>query len=127
MRLTENFNKSEFDSKDGALMPDEVLHNIQKVANQLQYVRDYLDRAIRVNSGYRSPSHNKSIGGVKNSQHVLGKASDIVIKGLTPSMVYEILDTLMNNGDILQGGLGLYDSFVHYDIRKTKARWDNRK
>ena len=127
MRLTANFNKSEFDSKDGALMPDEVLHNIQKVANQLQYVRDYLDRAIRVNSGYRSPSHNKSIGGVKNSQHVLGKASDIVIKGLTPSMVYEILDTLMNNGDILQGGLGLYDSFVHYDIRKTKARWDNRK
>jgi hypothetical protein len=23
--------------------------------------------------------------------------------------------------------LGLYDTFVHYDIRGTKARWDYRK
>jgi len=26
-----------------------------------------------------------------------------------------------------QGGLGLYDSFVHYDVRGVKARWDFRK
>lgn len=127
MRLTKNFSKSEFDSKDGANMPDEVLYNIQKLANQLQYIRDYLNKSIKVNSGYRSPEHNKSIGGVKNSQHVLGKAADIVVKDLSTKTLYELIDDLIQKGEILQGGLGLYNNFVHYDIRGTKARWDYRK
>ena len=33
--------------------------------------------AIRVNSGYRSPEHNKQIGGATNSQHCKGEAADI--------------------------------------------------
>lgn len=127
MRLSKNFWKSEFDSKDGAEMPKEVLFNIQKLANQLQVLRDYLGKSIKVNSGYRSPSHNKSIGGVKNSQHVLGKAADIVVKGIKPQELALIIERLIDNGEMLQGGIGIYNSFVHYDIRKKKARWDYRK
>ena len=33
--------------------------------------------AIRVNSGYRTPAHNKQIGGSLTSQHVKGEAADI--------------------------------------------------
>ena len=33
--------------------------------------------AIRVNSGYRTPAHNKQIGGSPTSQHVKGEAADI--------------------------------------------------
>ena len=33
--------------------------------------------AIRVNSGYRTPAHNKQIGGATNSQHCKGEAADI--------------------------------------------------
>jgi uncharacterized protein YcbK (DUF882 family) len=125
MKLTKNFNKSEFESKDGSDMPNEVFYNIQKVSNQLQLLRDYLGRSIVVNSAYRSPEHNAAIGGVKNSQHVLGKASDIVVNGLSTTEVYNAIEELINKGDMLQGGLGLYNSFVHYDIRGTKARWNN--
>lgn len=127
MRLSKNFWKSEFDSKDGAEMPKEVLFNIQKLANQLQVLRDYLGKSIKVNSGYRSPKHNKSIGGVKNSQHLLGKAADIVVKGIKPQELAVIVERLIDNGEMLQGGIGIYNSFVHYDIRKKKARWDYRK
>ena len=56
-------------------------------------------------------------GGVKNSKHLVGKASDISVKGLTPLEVYNTIERLIKNGDMLQGGLGLYDTFVHYDIR----------
>ena len=35
-----------------------------------------------------------------------------------------IIEDLIDFGVMLQGGLGLYDTFVHYDIRKTRARWD---
>lgn len=127
MRLSKNFWKSEFDSKDGAEMPTDVLFNIQKLANQLQVLRDYIGKSIKVNSGYRSPKHNKSIGGVKNSQHVLGKAADIVVKGIKPQELALIIERLIDEGEMLQGGIGIYNTFVHYDIRKTRARWDYRK
>ena len=123
MKLTTNFSKNEFNSKDGSKMPNEVFYNIQKLANQLQVLRDYLGKPIKINSGYRSPEHNASIGGVSNSQHVLGKAADITVQGVSPSVIYETIEMLISNGDMLQGGLGLYRNFVHYDIRGTRTRW----
>ena len=125
--MTKNFSKSEFESKCGREMPEEVYHNVVKVANQLQYLRDYLGKPIRVNSAYRSPEHNASVGGVKTSQHILGKAADIAIKGMPTEILYQHIEDAISNGEMLQGGLGLYDAFVHYDIRGTKARWDYRK
>jgi uncharacterized protein YcbK (DUF882 family) len=123
MRLTKNFSKKEFDSKDGAAMPDEVLYNVQKLANQLQYIRDYLDLPIHINSGYRSPEHNIKIGGSINSQHKLGKAADIVVNGMNPKIIYDLIEDLISKGEILQGGLHAYKTFVHYDIRGKSARW----
>ena len=125
--MTKNFSKSEFESKCGREMPEEVYLNIVKVANQLQYLRDYLGKPIKVNSAYRSPEHNAKVGGSKTSQHLLGKAADITIQSLKPAEVFMIIEELIDMGHMLQGGLGLYDTFVHYDIRKTKARWDYTK
>ena len=122
--MTKNFTKEEFDCNDGSEMPINVYHNMVKVANQLQILRDELKKPIHINSAYRSEDYNKQIGGVKNSQHIMGRAADIAIKGMTPIEVSKVIERLISNGDMLQGGLGLYDSFVHYDIRGTKARWD---
>ena len=127
MKLTENFSKLEFDSKDGAEMPNDVLMNVQKLAGQLQILRNNINKPITINSGYRSPEHNKNIGGVENSQHVLGKAADIQVKGISTRILAALIEDLINDGDMLQGGLGIYDKFVHYDIRKNKARWDYTK
>ena len=127
MKLTNNFNKAEFDCKCGCEMPKEVLINIQKLANQLQILRNKVGVSVKINSAYRCIKHNKSIGGVSNSQHVLGKASDVVINGFKAAKTFDLISELINNGDMLQGGLGAYNSFTHYDIRKTKARWDFTK
>ena len=127
MKLTKNFSKSEFDSKDGAAMPDDVLENIKIIAEQLQVLRDVLNIPIKINSAYRSPAHNKKIGGVKNSQHLTGKAVDIVAKGITTNYLAFEINELILKGKMLEGGIGIYDTFVHYDIRGTEARWDNRK
>ena len=127
MKLTNNFNKAEFDCKCGCEMPKEVLINIQKLANQLQILRNKVGVSVKINSAYRCIKHNKSIGGVSNSQHVLGKASDVVINGFKASKTFDLISDLINDGDMLQGGLGAYNSFTHYDTRKTKARWDFTK
>ncbi len=109
-------------------MPKEVFYNIVKLAIQLQVLRDYLGKPIKINSGYRSPKHNKAIGGVKNSQHVLGKASDIKVKGIKPEELALIIERLISDGEMLQGGIGIYNTFVHYDIgyNGKKRRWDYR-
>jgi len=125
--MTKNFSKSEFESKCGREMPEEVYLNVVKVANQLQYLRDYLGKPIKINSAYRSPEHNEKIGGVPKSQHLLGKAADIVVKGMSTDVLYQHIEEAISNGEMLQGGLGLYDTFVHYDIRGTRARWNYKK
>jgi len=131
--MTKNFKIQEFECKCGCEMPCDVYDNIIKLASQLQFLRDYTGRPITINSAYRCPKHNVKIGGahkivdgkiVSTSQHVFGKAADITIQSLKPAEVYKLIEELIDMGHMLQGGLGLYDTFVHYDIRKKKARWN---
>ncbi len=124
MKLTKDFVKAEFDSKDGAKMPDAVLSNIKKLAESLQVLRDYFGVPISINSGYRSPARNKAVGGVPNSQHVKGMAADIVVKGKSPKEVATAIFKLQNEGKMKKGGVGLYNTFVHYDIRGNNVRWN---
>jgi uncharacterized protein YcbK (DUF882 family) len=123
-KLTKDFSLQEFASKDGSGFPNDVLINISELARNLQVLRDYIGKSIRINSGYRSPKHNASLpGAVKNSQHVKGKASDLVVSGMTPKELANAIELLISQGKMKQGGIGVYPNFTHYDIRGVKARW----
>ena len=130
MKLTNNFSKSEFDCKSGEDMPLEVLENVKLLAIQLQKIRDYVGKPIRINSAYRNKAYNQAIGGVKTSQHILGKAADITIDTFTPDEVVSIIENMLTNemlGGFYIGGLGSYNSFTHVDIRDKKSRWNFKK
>jgi uncharacterized protein YcbK (DUF882 family) len=130
MKLTNNFNKTEFDCKCGCKMPEEVLSNAKLLAIQLQLIRDHSNAPIQINSAYRCPSHNKAIGGVSNSQHTLGRAADIVVKGQTPDDTVEMIEDMLADECLFPfhlGGIGRYNTFTHVDIRTNYARWDKRK
>jgi uncharacterized protein YcbK (DUF882 family) len=117
------FKISEFDSKDGAEMPSDVKMNVIELIDNLNVLRQELGSPLFVNSGYRSPEHNKSIGGSINSQHLTGKAADIRSNEYTPKQIKKKIEELIKVGRMKQGGLGLYSTFCHYDIRGNKARW----
>jgi len=117
------FKISEFDSKDGAEMPFDVKVNVIELIDNLNVLRQELGSPLFVNSGYRSPEHNKSIGGSLNSQHLTGKAADIRSNEYTPKQIKEKIEELIKVGKMKQGGLSAYNTFVHYDIRGNKARW----
>lgn len=127
MKLTKNFTLQEFACKDGSSIPHDLLENIHKLATNLQILRDHFQASISINSGYRSPSHNKKVGGALKSQHVQGRAADIVVFGKTPDEVYSAIEMLIAAGKMYNGGLGRYNSFTHYDVRPQQgARWDYR-
>lgn len=119
-----NFSISEFNCKDGTPVPQEFYANIQELMNNLEVLRSELGgNSIRINSGYRSPAYNAQVGGASNSQHKLGKAADIVVTNFTPGQVHSTIARLIQEGKMKQGGLGKYNTFTHYDVRGSQARW----
>lgn len=124
MKLTENFNREEFECTDGSEMPIDVQLNIAELAVQLEIIRSHFNAPIHINSAYRSLEYNRSIGSNDTSQHVLGRAADIVVDGYTPDEVAEAIEFLISTGLIKEGGVGRYNTFTHYDIRGTRARWN---
>lgn len=123
MKLTKNFNREEFDCRDGTKVPAELMPNVQELANNLQVLRDDIGEPIHVNSGYRTPAYNKKIGGAPKSQHTKAKAGDITAKSFTPKQLAARIEKLIAAGKMKQGGIGIYPGFTHYDVRGTKARW----
>jgi uncharacterized protein YcbK (DUF882 family) len=126
IKLTKNFPLYEFKCTNGVWVPEEYIENVQELADNLQVLRDFINVPIYINSGYRTEEYNKKISGSKNSQHLYAKAADIRAKNINPVCLHTIIEGLILLGKMKQGGLGLYDSFVHYDIRGTRARWNFR-
>ena len=123
MKLSSNFSLAEFASKCGSKTPENVIKNLQQLATQLQALRDEIGVAIVINSGYRSPKHNKRVGGSPKSQHMQGKAADITARGFTPRKLADVIERLIREGKMQNGGLGVYPTFVHYDIGGAGRRW----
>ncbi len=120
-----NFSISELACKDAARtpVPTQYLSNATTLLLNLQVLRNDLGTVLFINSGYRTPAHNQSIGGKSNSAHLRAMAADIKVLGVAPRTVKATIERLISEGRMLQGGIGLYGSFVHYDIRGYKARW----
>lgn len=126
MKVTANFSKEEFDCADGTQMPIEVFNNVIELAESLEVLRAHFNAPITINSAWRTATYNRKVGGAVNSQHLSGKASDIVVSGVPPEEVANAIEFLIECGLMKEGGVGRYDTFTHYDIRGTKARWDFR-
>ena len=122
-KITKNFSLEEFKCKDGSDIPNSALLNIVELARNLEVLRTSINKPITITSGYRSPKYNTKIGGVKDSQHLRGTAADIKVPGMTPKEVALVIEGLIQSGKMKEGGIGVYPTFTHYDIRNRKARW----
>ena len=115
------FKKSEFACKCGKYCngyPAEIDMNMVKIADE---IRSRIGKPIHINSGLRCKTHNANVGGVSNSQHLLGKAADLGCPiGCTPAQMASIAESIMGN----TGGIGIYSWGIHIDTRSTKSRWN---
>jgi hypothetical protein len=126
IKLTKDFWLSEFACKDGTPVPLVLMPNVRLLATNLQVIRDTVNEPIYLNSAYRHPSYNKAVGGAEDSRHLYAEAGDLRAKTLSPDKLSGVIKELIADGKIHDGGLGLYNSFTHYDVRPKPARWDER-
>jgi len=124
LQVTKNFNISEMEYYDK--VPELLLEKAKEVLTNIQILRDALGAPISIMSGYRSPERNAAVGGATKSQHMEGNATDLQCKTKTPLEMYNMVEKLIKEGKMKQGGLGIYDGWIHYDTRGTRARWDDR-
>ena len=121
-RLAPSFTDREFRCRDGSdtIMVDQALPVL------LQAIREHFARAVVITSGYRTTAHNAAVGGAKSSQHLLGRAADIQVAGVSVEDVASYAESLMPDW----GGVGRYPvkagrakGWVHVDTRPNKSRW----
>ena len=92
----------------------------EKLVKALQTLRDIAGKPIAITSGCRCVKHNKKVKGESNSQHLLGTAADIQISGMTPTRMKVLAECI---AEFANGGIGIYSTFMHVDVRGRKARW----
>lgn len=117
VKISTNFLLREFECRDG----EHQVRLDSRLLQKLQALRDKVGRPVIILSGYRNSSYNKRVGGSPGSQHLLGKAADIVVQGCSVEELARI------SREIGFTGIGLYDSFVHVDVRAKEATWQKKR
>lgn len=121
MKLSENFTLDELTRSSTAdrlgldnTPSEEVTANLKRLTNLiLQPLRDHLGRPITINSAYRSPRVNASVGGSPRSQHMLGEAADIRVANMEVTELVEIVKDL---GLPYHQLINEFDSWVHVSV-----------
>lgn len=116
IQLTKNFNASEWDCKCSYDSCTYTLIDLEHLV-ELQQLRDEVG-PLKITSAFRCVKHNKDVGGSPKSQHLLGTATDLQSKNLSPKELAEACEYFT--------GLGRYKTFTHIDSREIDgavARW----
>jgi uncharacterized protein YcbK (DUF882 family) len=97
--------------------------NINKTLTFLQVLRYRWEEPLEVNSFFRCSVHNEKVGGAPNSYHVKGYAVDIDTSGWTIAKETRFIKLAESVGF---KGVGIYDSFIHLDLREGPLTWGGR-
>jgi uncharacterized protein YcbK (DUF882 family) len=128
-RLSEHFVVEEFDCHDGTKVAKRDYNGLEYLCRVfLEPLREKYGR-VHVNSGFRTASYNRQIGGATQSYHIYSihdgndQAADITCANGDPRGWHATANAIRRRERNGKGGLGLYASFVHIDIRDTQANW----
>lgn len=113
---------SEFAMKDGTLPPVGCVLALQRLCRDVLEPMRLTFGPCTVTSGYRTPDHNRKVGGARRSRHLYSEhhddpAADVRFAQGTPEQ-WAALAMRMK-----VGGIGLYPTHVHLDQRRVMARW----
>ena len=102
MLLSKHFELAEFVVSETAARQgidnepsDQIIANLRSLCREvLEPLRKHLARPVIITSGYRSAELNRAIGGSFTSQHMTGKAADIIVPGIKPFELCELIESM---------------------------------
>jgi uncharacterized protein YcbK (DUF882 family) len=105
------FDPQEFDSPD---LPGSGHAGMDhRMVEALDDLRHEWGKPIKINSGFRTPSHNAKVGGVKNSAHARGLAADCKTDGIQDTIRFALFAA--SNG-FTRIGVDLKGKYCHIDV-----------
>lgn len=119
MDLTPNFDEREFRSRGEPVWDRDKL---KRLAWNLEVLREQFDAPMSVVSGCRTVEDIDGNEGSPRSTHMECAAVDVSVEGVDPAVVLATASKLIDEGRMDQGGLGLYEDWVHYDLRGRASR-----
>lgn len=117
-KLSANFCVREFACKDGT---DKILIS-DALVELLQAIRDRFGAPVIISSGYRTPAHDKRIGGSGSGYHTKGMAADIYISSVPPIKIAAFAQSLLGRSGGVECGAYSFGGYVHVDVRDGKWR-----
>jgi uncharacterized protein YcbK (DUF882 family) len=108
------FKFSEFDSPDAPGSGARMDTNFLKMLDEARELSGGVP--FHINSGFRTPKHNKRINGSKNSSHMRGLAADIRCTNSRDR--FRIVAALIAAGF---SRVGIHDQFIHCDCDSVKT------
>lgn len=116
MQLSEHFDSREFQCPCCGLFVEN--HHL---VDALEQLRALLGVPLIITSGTRCRAHNAAVGGKPDSEHLHGRAVDVIAEGISAAHVQGAAKCIPA---FINGGIGSYRSFTHLDVRLTgAARW----
>jgi lysozyme family protein len=104
--------------------PFDLWENVLPLARVLQRIRQEIGHPMVLTSVYRSDAYNNAIpGSASNSQHLYFKAADFKVPGHGNSSDWFAAARRLRDQGVFSGGLGLYNTFVHVDVRGHNTTW----
>lgn len=92
----------------------EIRINIMTLVSEvLDPVRDHVGDQVIITSGYRCEALNTAVGGVPNSQHMMGQAADFAVPGYTVKDLRELAFWMADNLDFDQVIVYANRGFIH--------------
>lgn len=124
LRVSPHFRLAEFHCKDGTPVPAGAIPALRRLARDVLEPLRAEFGVCTVVSGYRTAFWNRRVGGKPKSRHRYDMfpaqvASDLQFATGTPRQWANTAERVLHGS----GGLGLYSTFIHVDIRPFRARW----
>lgn len=113
-KVGQHFKVKEFACQDGS----QVVFIDDYLVSILDILRNQVGKPVHINSGYRTPTRNKAVGGAKYSYHMRGMAADIRVNGISPKEIANKLNEIIPD----ECGIIVYNRWVHIDTRTSKYR-----
>lgn len=113
-KIGQHYKVREFACKDGS----QVVFIDDYLVSILDILRNQVGKPVHINSGYRTPTRNRAVGGAKYSYHMRGMAADIRINGMSAKEIANKLNKIVPE----ECGIIVYSTWVHIDTRTKKYR-----